>query len=310
MTSRNAVTLLSVAGLSVALPVEAKPTNPCGTQGCPTDVRVQQTTILPADLNQFRTFGDVFRGSPTELAFGTSNAVAVSLGTLNVNFGGGVTNTAFISKDGLISFGAPLTAFQQTSSLRSLNLPVIAPYYANLAPAANDGQAGIGDVLFETGFADVYPDADATGAMVYSMADLLPAVRITWYGVTPDNGRAGLGAPIYAQLVIAGTADGSYSTFKFRYGTDQSPGEDGAGAIAGFSLYGTDLQFGGPFRGVIPSFYEFNGGQFTSQRGTGAVPEPATWAQMIAGFGLLGYALRRRRARVTTAQAAVAAAGM
>jgi len=32
--------------------------------------------------------------------------------------------------------------------------------------------------------------------------------------------------------------------------------------------------------------------------GGGAVPEPATWAMMIAGFGMVGYALRRRVARV------------
>ena len=31
--------------------------------------------------------------------------------------------------------------------------------------------------------------------------------------------------------------------------------------------------------------------------GFGAVPEPSTWALMIAGFGLAGLALRRRRAQ-------------
>ena len=30
----------------------------------------------------------------------------------------------------------------------------------------------------------------------------------------------------------------------------------------------------------------------------GAVPEPATWVSLIAGFGLLGMALRRRRVTV------------
>lgn len=30
---------------------------------------------------------------------------------------------------------------------------------------------------------------------------------------------------------------------------------------------------------------------------TGAVPEPATWGMMILGFGVVGYALRRRRVR-------------
>ncbi len=28
---------------------------------------------------------------------------------------------------------------------------------------------------------------------------------------------------------------------------------------------------------------------------TGAVPEPATWAMMLAGFGLVGATVRRRR---------------
>ncbi len=28
----------------------------------------------------------------------------------------------------------------------------------------------------------------------------------------------------------------------------------------------------------------------------GAIPEPATWAMLIAGFGLVGLAARRRRA--------------
>jgi hypothetical protein len=33
--------------------------------------------------------------------------------------------------------------------------------------------------------------------------------------------------------------------------------------------------------------------------GTGVIPEPATWAMMIAGFGLVGVAARRRRAPAT-----------
>jgi hypothetical protein len=32
-----------------------------------------------------------------------------------------------------------------------------------------------------------------------------------------------------------------------------------------------------------------------------AIPEPASWAMLIAGFGLTGAALRRRRAAVTSA---------
>ena len=32
----------------------------------------------------------------------------------------------------------------------------------------------------------------------------------------------------------------------------------------------------------------------------GGVPEPATWAMMIMGFGLVGFAARRRAAAVVT----------
>jgi hypothetical protein len=37
--------------------------------------------------------------------------------------------------------------------------------------------------------------------------------------------------------------------------------------------------------------------------GIGSVPEPASWAMLIAGFGLIGGAMRRRRARLVAATA-------
>ncbi|WP_240047647.1 PEPxxWA-CTERM sorting domain-containing protein [Sphingomonas panacisoli] len=39
---------------------------------------------------------------------------------------------------------------------------------------------------------------------------------------------------------------------------------------------------------------------FTVSRATGAVPEPATWAMMLVGFGAVGGALRRRSKVATT----------
>ena len=46
----------------------------------------------------------------------------------------------------------------------------------------------------------------------------------------------------------------------------------------------------------------FNGGiqnlSFTFDNGVGGVPEPASWAMMIAGFGLTGAAMRRRRSAI------------
>ncbi|WP_425229872.1 PEPxxWA-CTERM sorting domain-containing protein [Sphingomonas sp.] len=40
-------------------------------------------------------------------------------------------------------------------------------------------------------------------------------------------------------------------------------------------------------------------GSITAVPAVGAVPEPASWAMMIAGFGLAGFALRRRQKVVT-----------
>ncbi|MBS0480200.1 MAG: PEP-CTERM sorting domain-containing protein [Proteobacteria bacterium] len=40
---------------------------------------------------------------------------------------------------------------------------------------------------------------------------------------------------------------------------------------------------------------------YSAGNATAAVPEPATWAMMIMGFGLMGYSMRRRRAVLATA---------
>ncbi len=44
--------------------------------------------------------------------------------------------------------------------------------------------------------------------------------------------------------------------------------------------------------------YDWNQGLVTGFNDVAAVPEPATWALMIMGFGLAGAGLRRRQARV------------
>ncbi len=43
------------------------------------------------------------------------------------------------------------------------------------------------------------------------------------------------------------------------------------------------------------------GTTFTFSTLAAAVPEPASWAMMLMGFGAMGYAMRRRRYRITAA---------
>lgn len=60
---------------------------------------------------------------------------------------------------------------------------------------------------------------------------------------------------------------------------------------------GTEMNY------VVLHTQQFPAGELRGQilPGTGAVPEPATWAMMIAGFGLVGGIARRRHPMLRTA---------
>jgi hypothetical protein len=46
-------------------------------------------------------------------------------------------------------------------------------------------------------------------------------------------------------------------------------------------------------------FLDFGDAHFSATFGTGVIPEPQSWVMLIAGFGLVGAAARRRRTGVT-----------
>lgn len=79
------------------------------------------------------------------------------------------------------------------------------------------------------------------------------------------------------------------------------PKESGGGGGGGFFAR-TVLEGGGGDGGGGPTEGGFNiqepgpGGPVGPQDTGGAVPEPATWAMMITGFGMAGGLIRRRRA--------------
>lgn len=71
------------------------------------------------------------------------------------------------------------------------------------------------------------------------------------------------------------------------------PKEGAGGGFGGFALRGEGE--GESFNDLLP---EGENDPQDTRLPTGAVPEPATWAMMIAGFGMAGAVMRRRRAVV------------
>lgn len=313
---RSPYVLLLPLGLCVATSAMAVPrTTNCGGEPCATAANVKGSSVIPGP-NEFSLRGDIFSSTfldarlvngstqitlPFTVNFGPAGAAAAVNGVAASAAAASGTNTLYVNQNGTVSFGQAIAGYRAVSNLADLGVPVIAPYYAPLAPGSGsgDGQLEPGDITVQYGLADPYADGGA-----YDRADARQAVRITWYGLGEGRGATGAPNTVLAQLLISADADG-LSNFEFRYGDPNAPGQADFGSLAGFALNGTQVQFAGPYAGGrdLPTFFEFNDGTYIGQFGTpiaGGVPEPATWTAMILGFGLAGAALRRHRAPVRT----------
>lgn len=101
----------------------------------------------------------------------------------------------------------------------------------------------------------------------------------------------------YSLLFGAGTPDGNHPVISAYDASSTLIASYDIFALAPISTPGATDAFA--FRGIdgggtlIKSF-ALSGGYVIIAGGTGAVPEPAAWALMVAGFGLVGVASRRR----------------
>ncbi len=100
-------------------------------------------------------------------------------------------------------------------------------------------------------------------------------------------------------------ADGASVTFSIFYGA--SPTQ--IAAFNALNLVGAEVyslgksldNLSGTLAGRSVFIFGFKGVGGTVVPPGGVIPEPGTWAMLIAGFGMVGFAARRRRTTVATA---------
>jgi hypothetical protein len=142
------------------------------------------------------------------------------------------------------------------------------------------------------------------------------------YGPAPTNGGSyGLDLVGYGSTGAISQTLSTVAGQKYNFSFDYSSNPGISDPMAVVSFNGTTVgsvtggkgwqEFSGAFTGTgSPAAFTFseafggnNGGVFLDNISVSAVPEPATWAMFILGFGAIGWTLRGNRRRVA-AQAA------
>lgn len=257
----------------------------------------------------------------TNTAAGGSTAIAVSNFFVNPNYTGEVIDQNDIAVLRLADFAPAFATSYGIGTTADLEGQVynIAGVGGRSTVGGNLGvNAGTGRLrqgfnrydfkLGDAGFGGFFTDIDpATGENFFGTASIGQSILADF-----DNGLAANDASC-----LLGGAFGLTSSQFCNLGLGirevSSAGGDSGGPqfINGkvFSVTSYGLSFGANFGDLVPglqsSFGEFNGfvptsihSAFIGRSAFGAIPEPTTWAMLIMGFGLVGSAARRRRARV------------
>lgn len=124
-----------------------------------------------------------------------------------------------------------------------------------------------------------YPTAES---LIFSFSQLASLVSFTYNNYGSLNG-------------------GFYTAYNSSNGVISTGNLDGINGFSTVTVSGTDISRLVLDNGTSGNYsWVFGVGQLNFTSATGAVPEPATWAMMLAGFGLIGFAARRRQSVKTT----------
>lgn len=192
------------------------------------------------------------------------------------------------------------------ASVIALTAPAhAATLYSNAGPT--------GPVASPGSFSFSAVSGGTAGALDFTLNGYISLDGVNYY--EDDFTLALNGTPILALSYDLGGGGGN-AVFTNLYGATITGGSFGgfAGGALNISIASLPLLVGNNsfvFSYDSPSGGGLGGGGFAGPQGTydeawglsnikltgreGAVPEPATWAMMLAGFGAVGFAMRRRR---------------
>ena len=164
------------------------------------------------------------------------------------------------------------------------------------------GAAGLGVrsySFFSGSTADITP-------LLLTRSDAGTVATFTIVGIGAQR-TAALGANSFTFATAQGTnitAANSYFGFAYTHGGvvtfDYSTPSANSGTFVGSANFAATLgaSFSADTSGQPQNSYDALDTRTYSINATATVPEPASWAMMVGGFGLLGSALRRRRTTV------------
>jgi hypothetical protein len=206
----------------------------------------------------------------TAAAFG-----AATTGVTTTNFEGAPVNSAIwiLQSGSYTQDGLTLT---QTTNNAFLVDPTLTNYYYNW---------GTGDII----------STPASGTLTVTFATAVTAFALN-LGAYYDDGLqstpAGAPSTLYGRPINIGTAQGDFTVNTATTRDLTFFGVTSDTAFNSFTISGIT-----PTLGASIVFDNLSKGSAV----VAAVPEPASWAMMIAGFGLVGGAMRRRASKAAFA---------
>jgi len=166
--------------------------------------------------------------------------------------------------------------------------------YANFGGAAFTNYLGLEVNGVDTGFLALNNQTSSPGD-TFNFGPVSAGDALTFYiQVNPSAGYTTLPAQLYWYSDTSRNLDGANHVFSAAYAGGV---ENGVALPAGTFVAFEDLPAPGVFDGIGADYnygdLAFIFGNVSAQ--SAAVPEPATWAMMLAGFGLVGGTMRRRQ---------------